>query len=250
MQIRVASLAERPDLIDRFWIPNLWPPFLTADAIGQQFYARVTTDYSEYALIAWDAADPLQPLARSCSVPFAMGADLGRTELPDDGWRGVIGWSLLDEAAGRTPTHVSALEVAIRPDMRGSGLASKLLEAKRANVARLGFDELVAPVRPSHKHQHPLMSMGEYVGRARPDGLPEDPWLRLHVRMGATIVGVCSRAMVIDGSLEQWRGWTGLPFDTSGDVTVPGALNPVHCDVTHGHAVYVEPGVWVRHLLN
>jgi len=28
---------------------------------------------------------------------------------------------------------------------------------------------------------------------------------------------------------------------------VPKALVPVHCDVRHDHAVYVEPDVWVRH---
>ena len=33
---------------------------------------------------------------------------------------------------------------------------------------------------------------------------------------GAEVVKVCPRAMTISGTLEEWRGWTGLPFDTSG----------------------------------
>lgn len=53
--------------------------------------------------------------------------------------------------------------------------------------------------------------------------------------------------MTISGTLAEWREWTGLPFDHTGDVLVPFALNPVHCDVAHDHAVYVEPGVWVHH---
>ena len=53
--------------------------------------------------------------------------------------------------------------------------------------------------------------------------------------------------MVMVGSLAQWREWTGLPFDRTGDVIVPEALVPVHCDVEHDHAVYVEPNVWVEH---
>ena len=73
----------------------------------------------------------------------------------------------LDEVAGRAPTHVSALEVAIRPDLRGTGLASVMLEAKRANVARLGFTDLVAPVRPSRKSLEPLTPMPEYAARVR-----------------------------------------------------------------------------------
>ena len=81
----------------------------------------------------------------------------------------------------------------------------------------------------------------------REDGLPADPWLRTHVQAGAQIIGVAPRSMVITGSLEQWRTWTGLPFDASGPVRVPGALVPVHCDVAADLAVYVEPNVWVRH---
>ena len=32
--------------------------------------------------------------------------------------------------------------------------------------------------------------------------------------------------MVIPGTLEEWREWTGLPFDTTGPVEVPKALVP------------------------
>lgn len=83
----------------------------------------------------------------------------------------------------------------------------------------------------------------------RPDhqrsGLPEDPWLRVHVRAGGRIVSICHRAMVVPGTLAVWREWTGLPFDRSGDVIVPSALVPVQCDVAHDHDVYVEPAAWV-----
>jgi hypothetical protein len=71
--------------------------------------------------------------------------------------------------------------------------------------------------------------------------------LRVHVRAGGRIVKVCPASMAIPGSLAQWRSWTGLPFDRSGPVEVPGALTPVQVSVEHDHAVYVEPNVWVRH---
>jgi GNAT superfamily N-acetyltransferase len=250
MDLEIVTLAERPDLASRLWdFDDLWPEFMTNDPIGDLFYTRTATTYAELTLLAFDRDAPERPVARSCAVPVAMGGDTGRDHLPEDGWDGVIRWAWLDEVAGRTPTHVSALEVAIRPDLRGTGLASVLLEAKRANVARLGFRDLFAPVRPSGKHLEPHTPMTEYAARTRPDGLPVDPWLRLHVRMGAEIVGVCPRAMTISGTLDEWRGWTDLPFDRTGEVEVPGALNPVHCDVAHGYAVYVEPGVWVHHRL-
>jgi hypothetical protein len=89
--------------------------------------------------------------------------------------------------------------------------------------------------------------MADYIARTRPDGLPADPWLRTHVRVGAEVIGVAPRSMTITGSLDQWRSWTDLPFDRTGPVVVPGALSPVYCDVAAELAVYVEPNVWVRH---
>jgi hypothetical protein len=91
--------------------------------------------------------------------------------------------------------------------------------------------------------------MADYVSVKRPDGLPIDPWLRVHVRAGGVVEKVAPASMVIAGSLDDWREWTALPFDTTGAIDVPQALVPVWCDVEHDHAVYVEPNVWVRHLL-
>ncbi len=91
--------------------------------------------------------------------------------------------------------------------------------------------------------------MGEYVARTRDDGLPEDPWLRVHVRLGARVVRVCPVSMTIPGTLAEWREWTGLPLDRSGPAEVPGALVPVHVSLEHDVAVYVEPNVWVHHRL-
>ncbi|WP_328993746.1 hypothetical protein OG394_05245 [Kribbella sp. NBC_01245] len=92
--------------------------------------------------------------------------------------------------------------------------------------------------------------MTSYVEQVRADGLPVDPWLRVHVKAGATIVKVAPASMVVPGSLAQWREWTGLPFDTDGFVEVPKALVPVHCSLSHDYAVYVEPNVWVEHDLS
>jgi hypothetical protein len=63
------------------------------------------------------------------------------------------------------------------------------------------------------------------------------------------ISGELPAYMTVSGSLEQWRRWTGLPFDTQGDIEVAGALVPVRCEPERGYAVYVEPNVWMRHAL-
>jgi hypothetical protein len=91
--------------------------------------------------------------------------------------------------------------------------------------------------------------MSDYLQRIRPDGLPEDPWLRVHMRAGARVDRIAPLSMVIAGTLAEWRAWTSLSFDTDGSTEVPGALAPVEVDVANDHVVYVEPNVWVRHQL-
>ncbi len=181
-------------------------------------------------------------------MPFALGAGLERAVLPPDGWDRVVQWAHCDHVTGRRTTTVAGLEIALLPQCRGSGLAAEIVVAMKANADRLGFGELVIPVRPSRKHLEPATPMVDYAARTREDGLPEDPWLRIHARASGRIKGVCPTSMTITGTLGQWRHWTGLPFDTSGDVVVEGALVPVHVSVPEDHAVYVEPNVWIRHL--
>ncbi len=148
------------------------------------------------------------------------------------------------------PDTVGAVEITVAGDHLGKGISGRMVEAMRENARALGHRELVAPVRPNAKHLRPDLPMTEYVRLTRAeDGLPEDPWLRVHVRAGGVVDSVAPVSMTVSGTLEQWREWTGLPFDTEGPVEVPGALVPVHCSVTHGYAVYAEPNVWVRHRL-
>ena len=91
--------------------------------------------------------------------------------------------------------------------------------------------------------------MADYLARVRPDGLPQDPWVRTHVRLGARIVKVCPVSMTISGTLAQWRDWTGSALTESGSVAIAGGLTPLHVAVEHDHALYVEPNVWLHHRL-
>ena len=84
-------------------------------------------------------------------------------------------------------------------------------------------------------------------GSSMLDQSPEYSHHVLGVSQTVTLARVAPRSMVVPGTLEDWRDWTGLPFDETGPVLVPQALTPVHCDVEHGFAAYVEPNVWVVH---
>ncbi|WP_224273019.1 N-acetyltransferase [Nocardioides lacusdianchii] len=240
MDLEIVTLAERPELMDVFWdMETSWPEFMKHDPVGNGYYASLE-EFADFVLVCLDATGRM--VAKAHSVPFV----LPEGELPDAGWDFAIRSGLLTRLWGEEPNACSAVEIAIVPELQGAGLSGRIVAALRDNAARLGFGELLAPVRPNGKADvgEP---MATYALRTRADGLPVDPWLRVHVRAGGRIDRVCARSMVIPGTVEEWREWTGLPFDTTGPVVVPGALAPVMCDAEHGTAVYVEPNVWVRH---
>ncbi|MCC3776603.1 N-acetyltransferase [Streptomyces sp. UNOB3_S3] len=242
--IVITTLAERPALIPRIYeFADTWPEFVHHDPVGGALLGQVAEDFPHYCVVATDGD---RVVARGLSAPFNASLD-GREETPDQGWDRVLVWAARDRRRGVSPTVASALEITVDRDHLGRGLSSRMLTAMREAVGRQGHDVLLAPVRPTAKHFEPRVPMADYALRRREDGLPADPWLRVHVRAGGVIEKVAPVSMTISGSLAQWRRWTGLPFDRDGDIEVPGALVPVHCDIAHDRAVYVEPNVWVRH---
>lgn len=242
--MQTVTLAQRPELADRLWdFPGVWGEFMYQDRTADLYYDTCVRLYPEYVMLALDGD---RPIARSFSVPLAWDGDPA-AGLPEDGWDWAIRQSVQTRFSGSNANLVCALEISVQADHRGKGLSGVMLEAMRRNVAALGFTTLVAPVRPSGKHQRPDEPMTSYVARTRDDGLPEDPWLRVHVRAGGTVVNIAPMSMQISGTVAQWRAWTGLPFDHRGPVHVPGALVPVLCEPDHGYATYVEPNVWVLH---
>ncbi|GGL95948.1 N-acetyltransferase [Nakamurella endophytica] len=242
--MRIHDLAARPDLADAMWaMPNLWPPFLLQDPLGVLLFARLPEAFPEYQLVAVDDAGSV--VGKVNALPFAWsGSD---DDLPASGWDGILQRGFAERAAGTPPTAASLLEARVNPEHRGTGLAATLLTAARETVGRLGLRALFGPVRPTRKAEQPLVPMADYVRQVRDDGLPADPWIRAHARLGARVVSVCPASMTVAGDLASWRRWTGLPFDRSGPLVVPDALVPVHVSVEHDHAAYVEPNVWMHH---
>ncbi|MFD4632064.1 N-acetyltransferase [Streptomyces sp. NPDC058284] len=245
MPLKITPLSERPDLKEPLWaMPQDWPPFIQHDPVGWSLIGRITADFPEYVLVATD--DEGKVVARGFSVPLALRARTGG-ELPDGGWDQVLLWAFSDLRHGKEADTVSAIEITVDPAEQGKGISGRMLAAMRDNARARGFGEVVAPVRPNAKHREPAALIDEYAYRTREDGLPRDPWLRVHVRAGGVIDKIAHASMTVSGSTAQWREWTGLPFDEEGPVEVPGALVPVHCDPARGYAVYVEPNVWIRH---
>jgi GNAT superfamily N-acetyltransferase len=238
----VFSLAERPALVEHLWsISGNLPTFLLNSPVAEAHYVNATELYPDLHLVVLEDGEAVGRL-HAVPVPRRELHDL-----PQRGWD----WAL--ESSVDQPTddrsQVSLLEAHIAVAHRGRGLSSLLLATAREKFRRLGTTDLLGPVRPTAKAEEPRTPITDYAARVRADGLPTDPWMRVHARLGGRILSVALLSMTIPGTLSQWREWTGLPFDTDGLTDVEGALVPVLVDTAQEHAVYVEPNVWVHHAL-
>ena len=200
--MEIVSLRERPELRAQvFGAPfkAAWPEFMMHDPVANLFFEEPHLSANLDTVFAVvEAVRPDVVIGRAIAVRFAfVGA--GREALPDSGWDGVIRWAFEDRLVGRAATAVSALEITLLPEFRGRGGSGLVLAAMAARVRSMGFSELFVPVRPTEKHLEPHVPMEAYARRVRADGLPADPWLRVHVRAGGVIVQVAPVSMVIAG---------------------------------------------------
>ena len=248
MTLQIVTLRERPDLRPAIFAADfqsaLWPEFMRHDAAAELYFAATSLDrYLDHVLVGLDGGTVV---ARAFSVPFAFNI-AERPELPDGGWDEVIRWAHEDHALARAPNAVSALEISLLPPARGHGNSQRMLAAMKRNARAHGFGDLYAPVRPNQKHLQPHVPIAQYVGARRADGLPQDAWLRVHLRAGGRIVRIAPYAMTIVGTIAEWSRWTGMTFAKSGGIAIEGALSPIHICLEQDYGVYVEPGVWIHH---
>lgn len=245
MALEISTLRDRPDLAEeRAAFGEDWPAFMSQDPSCRDL-ASVHHLYPALQLVAREGA---RTVATAQAAPIHWSGD--DADLPPQGWDDVVGAAVRGACGGQLPPNaVSALSITVDAAQRGRGLSSRMLSAMRDAAQAEGFSDLIAPVRPTLKHLEPRTPMAEYAARTRHDGLPWDPWLRVHVRAGGRIVATCPASKTIASSLAQWRNWTGLALDQDGDIEINGALSPLNVSLTHDRAVYVEPNVWVHHRL-
>jgi hypothetical protein len=154
-----------------------------------------------------------------------------------------------DAKEKREPNFQSALQIVIAPEYAGTGLSYTAVNLMKEIGRGRGLPAMVAPVRPNAKPQYPLTAMDDYIRWTNGEGLPFDPWMRVHARLGARVCKVCPKAMHIEGTIADWEEWTGLRFPQSDQYVVPGALLPVTIDCEADRGVYIEPNVWMCHEL-
>jgi GNAT superfamily N-acetyltransferase len=246
MTLRFPTRAERPGKqphADSLGGPDpALPVFMNEGAVLKRLFGRVVAEYPQFLFYAWDD-ERQEVVGVGHSIPASWNGDIG--SLPDGGFDAMIEAGFAPERPA--PTVLCALGITVAPEYRGQGLSRRMVE-RMAEIGRdHGLDTLIAPVRPTLKHRYPLTPMDRYVSWRRPDGSHLDPWLRTHERLGAEIVKIASRSVVVSSTVTQWEDWTGMTFPESGEYVVSGALVPIEIDRERDEGVYVEPNVWMVH---
>jgi hypothetical protein len=142
-------------------------------------------------------------VARGRTIPFHWDGSL--EDLP----AGIDALGLRAIEDIRPANALSALAAEVGADNQSRGVSGLVIQAMAVAARIAGLARLVAPVRPSFEDRYPLTPIERYATWRRPDGLPFDPWLRVHARLGATTLRTEPKSLQIEAPVADWEGWTG-----------------------------------------
>jgi len=244
--MQTVRYTERPDLWERGdgLFADVWPEYNVHGDVIATYWGRLYEEFPQWQFVL--LGEDEQVMARGHSIPVAWdGTDAGLG--PGIDATIIAGFDL--RATDGKPTALSALAAEIPPRNRRLGLAPMVLNAMSALASDGGFTNLIAPVRPSLKECYPTIAIDRYARWVRPDGLPFDPWMRVHARLGARTGPALPRSARITGTVADWESWVQMQFPETGDYVFPAGLATVRIDREHDTGEYWEPNVWMIHPL-
>lgn len=247
MIYQIYTLEQRPEFRSQVNPLNgkAWPAFMLEDPVANQHWNSLLSAFAPFQFVLCGEDDTL--IGAGNSIPIVWD---GTTEGLPEGWDAALAQGVRDYEQNLAVDTLSALSITVAPQVQGRGLSCLMVQAMRSIAAEHGFKHLIAPVRPSLKSRYPLTPIERYVSWHLLDGAPFDPWLRVHWRLGAQILRIAPRSMVIPGTVAEWEEWAAMRFPESGAYVVPGALEPVTIDREQDRGLYVEPNVWMCHAID
>ena len=245
MAVTVVRYSERPELWEQIaQLPDeAWPEYNVHGEVINRYWPLLYERYADYQFVLYDGERD-EVLAEGQTIPCAWDGTLhGLGPGIDDTMTNAFG---LHESGGR-PDTLCALAAKIPRRHQEKRLAAVVLTGM-ADIARQSrLRSLIAPVRPNRKDRYPITPIERYVRWTRDDGSAFDPWIRVHLRLGATLGPSLPRSMRIAAGVAEWETWTGMRFPESGDYVFPAGLAPLHVDIERDLGEYWEPNVWLVH---
>jgi hypothetical protein len=92
------------------------------------------------------------------------------------------------------PNTVVGLFIKVEHDLREHGWAANIVHQMKTLASNIGSSALVIPLRLPTRYevQNAEMPFEEFVALKRENGESADHWLRLHTRLGAQVIGLCT----------------------------------------------------------
>ena len=226
-------------MLDAAWelTKNTLPEYNNHGDVLNVYWPRLLDELPDFQ---FNVVDGEEILARARSIPVRWDGTVG--DLPA-GIDGAIARGF-DEGGANV---LCALIIMVPPSVQGRGNSRRAVEGMIEVARRRGLEAVIAPVRPSWKDRYPLTPIERYAAWTRDDGLPFDPWMRVHARLGGTILKTEPHSLRITGTVAEWEEWTSMPFPESGEYVFPGGLATVAIDREADLGRYWEPNVWMRH---
>lgn len=238
--MEVATASERPELLGPGWerTRDTLPEYNGHGDVLNEYWPRLPEEHPDFQFHLVGEADEI--LAHARSIPVRWDGSI--EDLPA-GIDGAISRGFNEGGANA----LCALLVAVPRDVQSRGVSAAAVKAMADMARRHGLRSLIAPVRPSWKERYPLVPIERYANWRRSDRLLFDPWMRVHERLGATVLKPEPRSLRITGSVADWEEWTGITFPESGDYWFPGGLATLAIEREHDSGIYFEPNVWMHH---
>ena len=238
--VQVITAEQRPDLWQQAGpaMRATWPEYNLHGIRSGEYFGQLAARFAAFQLLLYDAAAD-RVVGRGRTIPVRWDGSLA--DLPP----GIDAAGLRAVSEQGPPTALCALAAEVDGDQQGKGLSRLIIQAMAALARDAGLHSLIAPVRPSLKDRYPLTPIEEYAQWRRGDGLPFDPWMRVHARLGATVLRAEPRSMEFAAPVADWERWLGLDLPEPGEYVFPGGLAPL--TVADGAGRYWEPNVWMLH---
>jgi GNAT superfamily N-acetyltransferase len=209
-------------LLDMYAITRQFPDFSNF-RLGPNAFERTPMDW----LIAMDAADA-SLIGHGIATRIDWDGDVASLR----GWQQVVRRAYDDAMVKRRSGNtLVGLFIKVEQASREQGWAGRLVEAMKELARRAGLSSLVIPLRlpTAYERCNVELPFEQFALQRRDDGDYCDHWLRLHVRLGAQVIGHSLTSHQHAMNLDDFRHY----FETD---TVP----------TIGYCVAQRNGEWYR----
>ncbi len=247
------------------FIHGIWPKYLTQQPDIDILVPYDTADYQRYynqRYFLWGIRRQQDQQLVACLSCASVYLEKPENLLDQQGWQWAKQNSILSEAVN----CLCLLSATVSTSERANGLAKAMIESAKQLAISLGYDHAVVPARPSEKHRYPEMSFEDYLVSSgiklatnnqvlnnqvkyKNTNRPVDPWIALHLSLGASVRNICWRSIEVIGSIDWWEQILAIKFNQQPQLNIEAGLVPLIVDWTKNIATYQEPNLWLIYQL-